>query len=72
MNYTHKQKAYKFFSKLFFANPIYSLVLLGKTHQELKIIPPYPWPGDPQIGERIIKSDLPLFLNFAVKKLRQI
>ena len=69
MNYTHKEKAYKFFSKLFFANPIYSLVLLGKTHQELKIIPPYPWPGDPQIGERIIKSDLPLFLKCCSKKI---
>ena len=69
MNYIHKEKAYKFFSKLFFANPVYSLTLLGRTHQDLKIVPPCPWLGDSKIGEKILKDDLQTFLKCCKKKI---
>ena len=65
----HKEKTYKFFSKLLFANPLYSLTLLGKTQRNLKIIPPCPWPGNTNAGEKILKNDSQLFLKYCKKKI---
>lgn len=45
------------FTSLAYGSPLYSLMLAGPAPNALAVIPPDPWPGDSEAGERLLEGE---------------